>query len=41
MLPEGSLRLFVIAELHSGGLGGHFGHDKIEALMKQWYFWPT
>jgi hypothetical protein len=40
-LPEGSLRLFVIQELHAGGLGGHFGRDKTEALVKQRYFWPS
>uniref|UniRef100_A0A2N9HAC1 RNA-directed DNA polymerase n=1 Tax=Fagus sylvatica TaxID=28930 RepID=A0A2N9HAC1_FAGSY len=40
-LPKGSLRLFVIQELHAGGLGGHFGRDKIEALVKQRYFWPS
>ena len=40
-LPKGSLRLFVIEELHVGGLGGHFGRDKTEALVKQRYFWPS
>lgn len=40
-LPEGSLRLFVIKELHAGGLGGHFGRGKTEALVKLRYFWPT
>lgn len=40
-LYEGSLRLLVIKELHSGGLGGHFGHDKTEALVRRRYFWPT
>ena len=27
-LPEGSLRLLVIEELHSGGIGRHFGRGK-------------
>ena len=40
-LPKGSLRLFVIEELHNGGLGGHFGLDKTEALVKQRHFWPS
>lgn len=40
-LPEGSLRLFVIEELHVGGLGGHFERDKKEALVKPRYFWPS
>lgn len=40
-VPKGSLRLLVIAELHSGGLCGHFGQDKTEALVRQRYYWPS
>lgn len=30
----------LIHELHSGGLGGHFGQTKTIAQVKQKYFWP-
>ena len=33
--------LNLVKELHIGGLGGHFGIDKVEMLMKGRYFWPN
>eukprot|EP01018_Ginkgo_biloba_P021133 Gb_01830 [translate_table: standard] len=39
-IPGGSMRENIIKELHSGGLGGHFGRDKIVTLIKDRYYWP-
>ncbi|KAK8918413.1 hypothetical protein KSP39_PZI022006 [Platanthera zijinensis] len=39
-IPRSSLRHFIIWELHSGGLGGHFGRDKTIALVEDKFFWP-
>jgi hypothetical protein len=35
-----SMRENLLKEKHSGGLAGHFGHDKTFAKMKESYFWP-
>jgi len=40
-IPQSSIRLNLIKELHSGGLGGHFGLDKTITLVKEIYFWPS
>ena len=40
-IPRCSLREYIIKELHSGGLGGHFGKDKTISLVKDKYFWPA
>jgi len=29
-----------LKEKHSGGLAGHFGHDKTYALLIHSYYWP-
>ena len=34
------MRENIIRELHCGGLGGHFGIDKIENMVKRSYFCP-
>ncbi|GJR19925.1 RNA-directed DNA polymerase [Tanacetum coccineum] len=39
-IPDCSLRLEIIKEAHEGGLSGHFGRDKMVALLKDHYFWP-
>lgn len=39
-IPQGSMRLDLIKELHSGGLDGDFGMDKTTMLVKKRYFWP-
>jgi hypothetical protein len=40
-IPRSSIWLNLIKELHSGGLGGHFGIDKTTTLVKERYFWPN
>eukprot|EP01018_Ginkgo_biloba_P018965 Gb_14600 [translate_table: standard] len=39
-IPNNPMRKNIIKELHSGGLGGHFGRDKTIALVEDPYFWP-
>jgi hypothetical protein len=39
-IPQSSLRLNLIRELHSGGLGGHCGMEKTTMLVKEQYFCP-
>ena len=39
-IPKGSLREFIITELHGGGLAGHFGHDKTYAITADRFYWP-
>jgi hypothetical protein len=39
-IPQRSLRLNLVREFHSGGLGGNFGVDMTTMLVKERYFWP-
>ncbi|XP_038691133.1 uncharacterized protein LOC119989586 [Tripterygium wilfordii] len=39
-VPSGSIREFLILELHEGGLAGHFGIDKTLSLVEDRFFWP-
>eukprot|EP01018_Ginkgo_biloba_P013475 Gb_17806 [translate_table: standard] len=39
-IPVGPMRENIIKELHSGGLGGHFGRDKTVTLIEDRYYWP-
>jgi hypothetical protein len=39
-IPQSSLREFIIRELHSGGIAGHFGRDKTLNLVEDRFFWP-
>jgi hypothetical protein len=34
------MRENLVKEKHSGGLAGHFGHDKTFAKLSESYFWP-
>jgi hypothetical protein len=38
-LPDTSMKEFVILELHSGDLVGHFGRDKTIAVVEDRYYW--
>jgi hypothetical protein len=39
-IPNCSMRENLVKEKHSGGLAGHFGHDKTFAKLSESYFWP-
>jgi hypothetical protein len=38
-IPKCSMRENLLKEKHSGGLAGHFGHDKMFAKLNESYFW--
>jgi hypothetical protein len=39
-IPKCSMRENFLKEKHSGGLTGHFGHDKTFAQLNSSYYWP-
>jgi hypothetical protein len=39
-IPKCSMRENLLKEKHSGGLVGHFDHDKTFSKLKGSYFWP-
>jgi hypothetical protein len=39
-IPKCSMRDNLLKEKHSGGLVGHFGHDKTFAQLSSSYYWP-
>jgi hypothetical protein len=39
-IPKFSMRGNLLEEKHSGGLAGHFGHDKTFVKLNESYFWP-
>jgi hypothetical protein len=39
-IPNCSMRENLLKEKHSGGMAGHFGHDKTFAKLSESYFWP-
>jgi hypothetical protein len=40
-IPKFSMRDNLLKEKHSGGLVGHFGHDKKFAKLSSSYYWPS
>ncbi|WVZ70741.1 hypothetical protein U9M48_019384 [Paspalum notatum var. saurae] len=39
-IPVRSVRLLLLQEAHGGGLMGHFGAKKMEAVLSAHFFWP-
>jgi hypothetical protein len=39
LIDRSSMRENLLKEKHSGGLAGHFGHDKTFAKLNESYFW--
>ena len=39
-IPKFSMRDKILKEKHSGGLAGHFGHDKTFSQLRSSYYWP-
>jgi hypothetical protein len=39
-IPASSVRLLLLQEAHGGGLMGHFGVKKTEAILSNHFFWP-
>jgi hypothetical protein len=39
-IPVGFVRLLLLQEAHGGGLMGHFGAKKTEAVLSTHFFWP-
>jgi hypothetical protein len=39
-IPKCSIRDNPLKEKHSGGLAGHFSHDKTFAQLSNSYYWP-
>jgi hypothetical protein len=39
-IPDFSMRENLLKEKHSGGLAGHFGHEKTFTKLSESYFWP-
>ena len=40
-IPKCSMRENLLKEKHSGGLAGHFGHEKMFSKLNGTYFWPV
>jgi hypothetical protein len=38
-IPKCSMKENMLKEKHSGGLAGHFGHDKTFAQLNSSYYW--
>jgi hypothetical protein len=39
-IPKSSMRENLLKEKHSGGLAGHFGHEKRFVQLNSLYYWP-